>query len=113
MADPIGNAERAKFGEITVVENQDKMCGFIPEAFEHVGVATRKIPDIARIKIVRLRLSGRIYYSCAYTALQYKCPFRSRCVPVQLAHHARFKLHRYAGDSFRDRQLFDSYFFAK
>src|SRR5580765_1264086 len=113
VADPIGNAERAELGEITVVENQNEMCWFIPEAFEHVSVATRKIPNVARIKVVRLALPGRIDHGGAHTTLQHKRPFRSRGVPVQLAHHAGFKLHRDARDSFRDRQLLDSYFLAK
>ena len=113
VADPIGNAEGAELGEITVVENENEMCRFIPEAFEHVSVATRKIPNVARIKVVRLRLPGRIDHSGAHTSFQDERPFRSGRMPVQLAHHAGFKLHRYARDSFRDRQLLDSYSFAK
>ena len=113
MADPIGDAERAELGEITVVENQNEMRRFIAEAFKHVSVAARKIPDVARIKVVRLGLSGRVDHGGAHTTFQDERPFRSGCVPVKLTHDAGFKLHRYARDSFRDRQLFDSYFFAK
>src|SRR5262249_17435988 len=108
-----GNAERAEFREITVVENQNEMCGFIPEAFQHVGVAAWKIPNIPRIEVVRLSLPGGIDYGGTRTTFQHKRPFRGGCVPVQLAHNAGFKLHRYTSDSFRDRQLIDSYLFAK
>ena len=113
MADPIGDTKGTELGEITVIENQNEMCRFIAEAFEHVSVATWKVPNVARIKVVRLGLSGRVDHSGAHTTFQDKRPFRSRCVPVKLAHHAGFKLHRYARDSLRDRQLLDSYFFAK
>src|SRR6266403_684651 len=113
VADPIGDAERAELGEITVVENQNEMCRSVPEAFEHVSVPARKIPNVARIKVVRLRLSRRIDHGGAHTTFQHKRPFRSRCVPVQLAHHARLELHRHASDPLRDWQLFDSYFFTK
>src|SRR5207249_3822568 len=58
VTDPIGDAEGAELGKITVVENQNEMCRFIPEAFEHVSVATRKVPDVARIEVVRFGLSG-------------------------------------------------------
>ena len=89
------------------------MCRFIPEAFQYVSVPARKIPNIARVKVVRLRLSRRIDHRGARTTFQHKRPFGGRCVPMQLAHHAWLKLHRDASDSFGDRQLFDSYFFAK
>jgi hypothetical protein len=89
------------------------MCRFIPEAFEHARVAARKIPNVARTKVVRLGLPGRIDHRRAHTTFQHKRPSRSRCVPVQLAHHAGFKLHRYASDSFRDWQLLYRCFLAK
>ena len=76
-------------------------------------MAARKIPDVARIKVVRLSLPGRIDHGGAHTTFQDERPFRSRRVPVKLPHHAGLKLHRYARDSFRDRQLLDSYFFSK
>src|SRR5207244_8940841 len=89
------------------------MCWFIAEAPEHVRMATRKIPDVARIKVVGLGLSGRIDHGGAHASFQNERPFRSGCVPVKLSHHTRLKLHRYASDPFRDWQLFDSYFFSK
>src|SRR6266513_3075710 len=113
MTDPIGDAERAELGEITVAEDQNEMCRFIPEAFEHVCVATRKIPDVARFKVVRFRLPCRIDHGGAHASFQDERPFRSGCVPVKLPHHARLKLHRHASDPLRDWQLFDSYFFSK
>ena len=47
------------------------------------------------------------------TRLKDERPFGGGGVPVELAHNARFKLHRHAGDPFRDRQLFDRGLFAK
>ena len=113
MPHPVGDAERAELGEITVIKNQNEMCRFIPEAFQHVSVATGKIPNVARIKVVRFSLPGLIDHGGAHTTLQHKRPFCSSRVPVKFAHHTRLELHRYARDSFRDRQLFDSYFLAK
>ena len=113
MTDPIGDAEGAELGEITVVENQNEMRRFIAEALEHVRVAARKVPDVARLKVVRLRLPCRVDHGGAHASFQDERPFRSGCVPVKLPHHAGLKLHRHASDPFRDWQLFDSYFFSK
>src|SRR5205085_11102277 len=113
VADPIGDTKRAELGEITVIENQNELCRLIAEAFEDVRVAAWKVPDVARIKVVRLGLSSRVDHRGAHTTFQYERPFRRGCVPVELAHDAGLKLHRYARDSLRDRQLLDSYFLPK
>src|SRR5215211_7629155 len=55
----------------------------------------------------------RIDHGGVYTTFQDKSRLRSGRVPVQLAHDAGFKLHRYPGDSLRNGQLFDSLFFAE
>ena len=113
MANPIGNAERAEFGEITVVENQNEMCWLVAEAFQHVRVTAWKVPDVTRIEVVRFALPGRIDHSGAHTTFQDERPLGSRCVPVKLAHHTRLQLHRHASDPFGDRQLFGCHFLAK
>src|SRR5205823_3243723 len=111
VPDPIGDAERAELGEITVIKNQNELRRLVAETFQHVRMTAWKVPDVARIKVVRLGLSSRVDHGCAYTTFQDERPFRSGCVPMKLAHDAGLKLHRYARDSFRDRQLLDSYFF--
>ena len=110
MADPIGDTKRGELGEITIVKNQNEIRWLVAEAFEHVGVTAWKVPDVARIKVVRFSLSSRVDDGGAYATFQHECPFRSGCMPVKLAHHARLQLHRYAGDSSRDRELLNSYF---
>src|SRR5512133_9667 len=89
------------------------MRWFIAEALENVRVPARKIPDVARLKVVRLRLPCRIDHRSAHASFQDERPFCSGRVPVKLPHHARLKLHRHASDPFRGWQLFDSYFFSK
>jgi len=111
VVDPIGDAERTELGEITVIENQNEMSRLVAKTFEHMRVATGKIPDIPRRKIVRFGLAGRIDDCRAYTSSDDKGPLRCGRVPVKLAHYARLKLHRHARDSFRDRQLLNRRFF--
>src|SRR4029077_18398032 len=113
VPDPIGDAEGAELGEITVIENQNKMRRFIAEALEHVRVAARKIPNVAGLKVVRLRLPCRVDDRGAHAPFQDERPFRSGCMPMKLPHHARLKLHRHSSDPLRDWQLFDSYFLSK
>src|SRR5437773_2268585 len=68
VTDPIGDAEGAELGKITVIENQNEMRRFIAEALEHVRVTARKIPDVARFKVIRLRLPCWIDYGGAHTS---------------------------------------------
>ena len=89
------------------------MRGLVAEAFQHVSVTAWKVPNVARIEVVRFSLSGRVDHCGAHTTFQDERPFRSGCMPVKLPHDAWLKLHRYTRDSFRDRQLLDSYFLAK
>ena len=105
MSDPVGDAEGAEFGEVAVVEDQDEMTGLVTEALQHVAVAARKVPDVAGVEIVGFGEAAWIDDGGADAALENERPFGRGGVPVQLAHHAGFKLHRYARDSFRDRQL--------
>src|SRR6516164_7914036 len=89
------------------------MREFIAETLEHMGVPTRKVPDVAGIKVVCLSLPGRVDNRCAHTSSDHERPLGGSGVPVKLAHHTRLKLHRHARDSFRDGQLLDCYFLAK
>ena len=56
VADPVGDAERAELREVAVVEDQDEVRRLVAQAFEHVAVAAREIPDVARLEVVRLGL---------------------------------------------------------
>ena len=57
MANPIGDAERAELGEITVVEDQDELGRSSPKALEHMAMPAREVPNVARLEIVGLSLS--------------------------------------------------------
>src|SRR6185437_11270910 len=105
VSKPIGDAEGGKLGEIAVIEDQNEVTGFMAETLNRVAVAARKIPNVARIEIVRFRVSCRVDDRRATASLNDESPFRSRGVPVQLAHRARFQTHRHAGDALGDGQL--------
>src|SRR5205823_294973 len=60
MSQPIGNAEGAELGEISVIENQNEVTRLFAEASERVCVTAREVPDVARIEIVDLGSAGRI-----------------------------------------------------
>jgi hypothetical protein len=113
MTQPIGDAEGAEFREIAVVEDEDKVAGLVAQALDRMAVAARKIPDVARIEIVGLRVALRIGHGGAAAPFDDKGPFGRGGVPVQLAHYARLEPHRDAGDSLRDRQLQDGRLFAE
>src|SRR6266513_4844807 len=104
VADPIANTERTELGKISIIENQNEMRGFIAETFKHVGVAARKVPNIARIKIVRFGLSCRVNYCRAGTASDDKSPLRRCRMPMKFAHYSGLPLHCHAGDPFGTRQ---------
>src|SRR6185369_11185728 len=106
-------AEGAELGKISVVENQNEAARLVPQALQQVRVATRKIPHVAGIEIVRLGVSLWIGDRGTDATLEHERPFSSRGVPVQLAHYSRLELHRHAGDALGDGQLLDRYFFAK
>src|SRR5262249_26045213 len=89
------------------------MRRLVAEAFQHVRMAAWKVPDISGTKVVCLGLPDRVDDCCAHTSFDPECPLGGSGVPLKLAHHTRLKLHRDACDSFRDRQLFDGYFFAE
>src|SRR5208337_3233839 len=107
VADPVGDAECAKFREVSVVEDEDEMSRLVPETLEHVAVAAGEIPDVAGLEIVGLGAPPRIDHGCPHAALDDKRPLGGRGVPVQLAHGARLQLHRDARDTLGDRQLLD------
>ena len=52
MAKPVRDAKGSEFGEIAVVENENEMARGVAKALDHVGVASRKIPDLTGVKIV-------------------------------------------------------------
>ncbi len=113
MPHPIGDTKRAELREITVIKNQNEMSRVVAEALEYVGMATWKVPDIARFEVIRLGLTGRVNHSCASPAFEHKRPLGRSSVPVKLAHHARLELHGYTGDSLGDGKLLDSRFLSK
>jgi hypothetical protein len=107
MADPIGDAEGAEFGEVAVVEDQDEVTGLVAETLQHVAVAAREVPDVAGVEIVGLGEAAWIDDGGADAALENERPFGRGGVPVQFAHRAGLQPHRHAGDPLGDRQLRD------
>ena len=59
MADPVGDAERAELREVAVVEDQDEVARLVAQAFEHVAVAAREVPHVARLEVVGLGVALR------------------------------------------------------
>ena len=107
MSDPVRNAKRAELGEIAVIEDQDEMRRLVAETLEHMGVAARKVPNVARCKIIRFSLTRWVNHCRTNAAFEDECPLGCSRVPVKLAHYAGLELHRHTSDSFRDRQLLD------
>src|SRR6266568_6152196 len=79
------------------------MSRLVAETLEHMCVATWKVPDVARFKVVRLGLTGRVNHCRANPAFEHKRPFGRNCMPVKLAHSAGLESHGYTRDSLRDR----------
>ena len=113
MTDPIADAERAKLREIAVVKDQDEVAGLIPQALQHVTMAARKQPYVARPEIVGLSKALWVHDGRADPPLDYERPFRRRRVPMQLAHCPGLHPHRDAGDPLRNRQLLYGSFLPK
>src|SRR5207237_7532288 len=82
VSDPVGDAEGAEFGEVTVVENQDEVTGLVAKALQHVAVAAREVPDVAGVEIVGLGKAAWIEDGGADAALKYERPFGCGGVPV-------------------------------
>jgi hypothetical protein len=112
VAQPVSDAEGAKLGKITVVEDQDEVACLFAQAGERVWIAARKVPDVAGIEVVDFRAAARIHECRADTAFQDEGPFRGGRTPVKFPRHTGLQAHRYAGDTFGNRQFFDSRFLA-
>ena len=88
MPDPVGDAERAELGEVAVVEDQDEVARLVAQALEHVAVAARKVPDVARLEVVGFGGSAGRNHRGANATTSDKGPFGGGGVPVQFAHRA-------------------------
>src|SRR5947207_12768185 len=88
MSNPIGDTERSKLGEVTVIENQNEMRGLLAETFKHMGMPTREVPDVSWIAVVRVSLTSRVDYGCSNAAFEHTWPLGSCSMPVKLAHRA-------------------------
>src|SRR5271167_673577 len=112
MADPVRDAEGTKLREVAVVENQNEVARLVAQRLDDMTMTARKIPDVARPKIIRLGTALRIDNGGAHRTLGDKRPLRGGGVPVQFAHDARLHAHRNSCDPFGYRQLGHSRFFA-
>ena len=107
VADPVGDAERAKLRKVAVVEDQDEVRRLVPQAFEHVAMTAGKVPDVAGVEVVRLRTPCGSMTVVRTRSFDHEGPLGGGGMPVQLAHHARLEPHRDAGQPLGDRQLLD------
>jgi hypothetical protein len=89
VSDPIANAERAKLGEIAVVEYQHEQAILRADALDGMAEATWKVPDIARTEIGDLGAALRIDGGDAAMAFDHIGPFRRICVPMQFTQRTR------------------------
>src|ERR1700722_15855020 len=108
MRDPVADAKCAELREIAVIEDQNEVAGFVTQAFEHVAVATREIPNISRFVIVRLPVPPGTEDRCPDSPLVHKRPLGCRGMPVKFTHAAWLEPHRYPGDALGDRQFVDA-----
>ncbi len=109
MRHPIGDAEGAEFGEMAVIERQNKMRA-VRQRLNGMAVAFREIPDVAGPEIRHFAFAFGIENGDARMALQHKRPFGGDGMPVQFAHAARFQRHVDAGHALGDRELLDGGF---
>src|SRR6185312_5157673 len=111
MADPVGDAESAEFGEMPAVKPQQEMAWLLPQALEHVPVTLREIPNIAGFKIVGGGCAIRRDHCRTYAAFQHVGPFGGDGMPVELAECAGFQAHGDTRDALGDGEFFYSCFF--
>src|SRR5215468_6002824 len=89
MADPIGDAERAEFREIAVVEHQHEQAVLGADALDRVAEPAREIPDVAGMKVDDLRLALRVDGGDAALALDHIGPPRWRASAVRVTPQGR------------------------
>src|SRR5437773_12443256 len=92
---------------MAIIEAQDKMCLFVADVLERVSVPLRKVPDVPRLKNVRGRLPIGSDYGCEYRTLDYHCPLRGNCVPMQFSNAPWLQPHGNSSDILCGRELCD------
>src|SRR5262249_46124472 len=105
VADPVGDAEGAELGEVAVVEDENKVTGLVAKTLQHVAVAAGKVPDVAGIKVVGLRIARRTDARCSPPPLGDEGPLCRGGVPMKLSHRSWLKPHRDSRDPLGNRQL--------
>lgn len=105
MRHPVGDAEGAEFGEMAVVERQNKMRA-VRQRLNGMAIAFGKYQTSPGPKSATSHLPS-IEDGDARMAFQHKRPFGGDGVPVQLTHAARFQRHVDACHTFGDRKLLD------
>jgi hypothetical protein len=92
VGDPVGDQKRLVFGEISVVEHQQKLSSIRPHTLKRVRKAGREEPYVSRRNVIDENLAIRSKHRNASGARDYICPFVG-CVPVQLAIAPRGQAH--------------------
>ena len=111
--DPIGDAEGAVLGEVSVVEAEDEVAFAGAHALQRVAVAAREIPGVAGAEIGDLALAVGHDDGGAAAAFQHVGPLGGERVPVELADGAGLQPHGDAGDALRDGELGDRGFLGR
>src|SRR5262249_44586138 len=107
VADPVGAAEGAEFGEFPVVENEDELALFGDETLNGMAVTSREVPHVTGAEVVGLRSAVGGKDSGADLSLEDIAPFGRVGVPVEFAQPAGLESHQYAGNAPGDGQLSD------
>src|SRR5260370_13707385 len=93
VTNPVGDAERAKFGKISVIKDKNEMAGPRAQTLQHMAMPAGEIPHVAWIEIVGLGHTLRINDGGTNATLGDVPPLGRRRMPVKLAHRARFEPH--------------------
>src|SRR6266567_929125 len=108
MRNPVRDAERAVFGEVPVIESEEKVAFSGTEALQGVSVTAREVPGIARSEFRNLGLPIGRNHGTAATAFEHVGPLGSQRVPMKLTDCAGLQPHRDACDTLRNGKLGDS-----
>jgi hypothetical protein len=93
-----------------VIKAEDEMSFIGTKGLQSVTMTFREIPDVAWSEIVLGTLAVWGDDRCANISLYHEGPLGRDRVPVQLAKAAWFQPHGNAGNTRRNRQLFDRRF---
>src|ERR1700722_13111722 len=105
ISDPISDAERTEFREVSIVEAEQKMGFTGAQALQQMAVAAREIPGVAGSELIDGGLPVGHHNSSADPPFNHVGPFGGKRMPVKLPNGSWFEAHRHAGDALGNREL--------